>query len=65
MKRKSYSVKYDDCTYIDVHSNDGMNRQNNDIGLNQSTNLLFMTYNVQTKNNDDDNNNDQLYDHAL
>ena len=42
-----------------------MNRQNNDIGLNQSTNLLFMTYNVQTKNNDDDNNNDQLYDHAL
>ena len=42
-----------------------MNIQNSNSGLNRPTNLLFMTYNVQTKNNDDDNNNDQSYDHAL
>ena len=42
-----------------------MNRQNNDGGLNLPTDLLFMTRNAKTKNNDNYNNNKQSYEHAL
>ena len=36
--RKLYWVEYDDCTYLNVHDDSGMNRRNN------------VTYDLQCKN---------------
>ena len=65
IKGKLYSSEQDDCAYLAVHNDGVMNIQNKDIGLNQPTNLLFMTCNAQTKNNDNDNNNNWSYEHVL
>ena len=56
IKIKSDTIEQAECAYLTVH--------NNDV-LNWPTNVLFMTYNSQTKNNYKNIINIQSYEHAL
>ena len=50
---------------ISVHNDGGKNQRNNDSGLNQKTDVIFMTCNAQTVKNDNANNNNWSYEHAF
>ena len=50
------TIEQANCAHLSVHNN-GV--------LNQPTNVIFMTYNAQTKKNDENSNNKQSYEHAL